>query len=188
MNQTIGTWGGLDPYYFIISGISPAQRVVPWPLTVQSKLRKVCQIIKYFQFIILFLAAQGWKGSTLTLLCTTQALPPKSKTITPCWTLEILAREQVFAQLGLLSISQPIFVTKNILRTDVNFTNILRVAFTLIDTKSIKKQLSHQYLFTLSRSALVKTVHIMLMKLSPDSYTIRIEYLSYQFFLEWKWR
>jgi len=138
MNQTIGTWGGLGPYYFIISGISPAQRVVPWPLIVQSKLRKVCQIIKYFQFIILFLAAQGWKGSTLTLLRTTQALPPKSKTIMPCWTLEILAREQVFAQLGLLSISQPIFVTKDILITDVNFTNILRAAFTLIDPKSIK--------------------------------------------------
>ncbi len=50
----------------------------------------------------------------------------------------------------------------------VNFTNVLRTAFTLVDLKSVKIPVSHWYLFTLSGSASVKAVHRSLMKLSPD--------------------
>jgi hypothetical protein len=52
----------------------------------------------------------------------------------------------------------------------VNFTNILRTAFSFVDPESVKNtvQLSHQYLFTLLGSAHVKAVHRMLMKLSPE--------------------
>jgi hypothetical protein len=39
--------------------------------------------------------------------------------------------------------------------------------FMLVDPKSVKIQLIHQYLFTLSGSVSVKAVHRMLMKLSP---------------------
>ncbi len=50
----------------------------------------------------------------------------------------------------------------------VNFINILCTAFTLVDTKTVKKiQLSHKYIFTLSGSASVNAVCRTLMKLSP---------------------
>jgi len=58
----------------------------------------------------------------------------------------------------------------------VNFTNILREAFTLVDPKSVKKlQLSPQYLFTLSGSENVKAVHRSLMKLSPGFGFVLVE-------------
>ncbi len=38
----------------------------------------------------------------------------------------------------------------------VNFINILRTAFMLIDPKSVKIQLNHKYIFTLPGSASVK--------------------------------
>ncbi len=50
---------------------------------------------------------------------------------------------------------------------ELNFTNILCTAFTLPDPESVKIQLSHQYLFTLLRSAGVKAVRRKLMKLTP---------------------
>jgi len=50
----------------------------------------------------------------------------------------------------------------------VNFINVLRTAFTLVDPKRVKKiQLSHMYLLTLAGSASVKAVRRTLMKLSP---------------------
>jgi len=49
----------------------------------------------------------------------------------------------------------------------VNFTNILRAAYMLIDLKSMKIQLSHQYLFTLFGSVCVKAARKMLVKSSP---------------------
>ncbi len=52
-------------------------------------------------------------------------------------------------------------------RSGLNFINVLRTAFTLVDPKSVKKQLSHKYLFTLSGSTSVKAVHRTLMKLTP---------------------
>jgi len=51
--------------------------------------------------------------------------------------------------------------------TGVNFTNLICAAFTLADPKSIKNQLSCQYLFTLLGSEHVKVAHRMLMKLTP---------------------
>jgi hypothetical protein len=50
----------------------------------------------------------------------------------------------------------------------VNFINVLRTAFVLVDPESIKIQLSHQCLFTLSGPTSVKAVHRTLMKLTPD--------------------
>ncbi len=47
----------------------------------------------------------------------------------------------------------------------VDFTNVLRAAFTLVD---LKIKLSHQYLFTILGSAPVKAVLRALMKLSPE--------------------
>jgi hypothetical protein len=49
-------------------------------------------------------------------------------------------------------------------RSGVNFINVLRTDFALVDPESVK---SHQCLFTLSGSTSVKAVHRMLMKLSP---------------------
>jgi len=48
--------------------------------------------------------------------------------------------------------------------TGVNFINVLRTTFTLVDPKSVKIQLSHKYLFMLLGSASVKAVRITLMK------------------------
>jgi len=55
----------------------------------------------------------------------------------------------------------------NDLYSGVNFINILRTAFALVDPKSVKIQLSHQCLFKLLGSTSVKAVHRTLMKLSP---------------------
>jgi len=52
-------------------------------------------------------------------------------------------------------------------QTGVNFIKILREAFTHTDSKSIKFQLSCQYLFMLLGSAFVKALQKMLMKLTP---------------------
>jgi len=49
----------------------------------------------------------------------------------------------------------------------VNFTNVLRTAFMLVDPKKHKKQLSHQYLLYALGSASIKAVLRTLMKLSP---------------------
>ncbi len=49
----------------------------------------------------------------------------------------------------------------------VNFTSVLRAAFTQVDPESVKKHSSHQYLFTLLGSATVKAVSGTLMKLGP---------------------
>jgi len=49
----------------------------------------------------------------------------------------------------------------------VNFTNVLRTAFMLVDPKKHKKQLSHQYLLYALGSAGIKAVLRTLMKLSP---------------------
>jgi len=56
----------------------------------------------------------------------------------------------------------------------VNFTNILRAAFTLVDhkTKSKKIQLSHQYLFTLSGSRGTKAACRTMMKLTPGLWRV----------------
>jgi len=52
-------------------------------------------------------------------------------------------------------------------RSNGNFTNILRAAFTLIDTESVKKiHISHQHLFTIFGSSGEKAVHKTLMKLT----------------------
>jgi hypothetical protein len=48
-----------------------------------------------------------------------------------------------------------------------NFINVKCTAFVLVDPKSVKRQLSHQWLFTLLGSMSVKAVHRTLMKLSP---------------------
>ncbi len=50
----------------------------------------------------------------------------------------------------------------------VNFINVLRTAFTLVDLKSVRTQSSRQYLFTLYGSTSVKAVHRTLMKSTPD--------------------
>ncbi len=52
-------------------------------------------------------------------------------------------------------------------RSGVNFTNILRTAFTLADPKSVKMIDNLTVFFTLLGSASVKAVRRMLMKLSP---------------------
>jgi hypothetical protein len=49
----------------------------------------------------------------------------------------------------------------------VDFINVQRTAFTLVDPKSAKIQLSRQYLFMLSRPTSVKSVRRTLMKLTP---------------------
>jgi hypothetical protein len=49
----------------------------------------------------------------------------------------------------------------------INFTYILRAAFTFEDPKFAKIQSSHQYLFALLGSPHVKAVCKMLMKLTP---------------------
>jgi len=57
---------------------------------------------------------------------------------------------------------------KTLKEPGLNFINILRAAFTLVDPQSVKKiQLSPQYLFTLLGSVRVKAVLKPLMKLSP---------------------
>jgi len=49
----------------------------------------------------------------------------------------------------------------------VNFTNVLRAAFALIDPESIKNAVKSSVSFTLLGSARVKAIRRMLMKLSP---------------------
>jgi len=49
----------------------------------------------------------------------------------------------------------------------VNYINVLRTAFALVDPESVKIQLSNQCLFTLLGSTSVKAVRRTLMKLSP---------------------
>ncbi len=49
----------------------------------------------------------------------------------------------------------------------VNFINILRTAFALVDPDSVRTQSSCQYLFTLLGTTSVKAVHRMLMKSTP---------------------
>ena len=53
----------------------------------------------------------------------------------------------------------------------VNFINNLLTAFALVDSKSVKILLSHQWLFTLLGFTSVKAVRITLMKLSPEAST-----------------
>ena len=53
------------------------------------------------------------------------------------------------------------------LTPDVNFINVLRTAFALVDPESVRTQSSHQYLFTLLGSTNVKAVRRTLMKLTP---------------------
>jgi len=66
----------------------------------------------------------------------------------------------------------------------LNFINILRTAFTLVDPKSITKiQLSHKYLFTLLGSASVKAVRRTLMKLSPGDVPLISRWTIF-----WSWR
>ncbi len=55
----------------------------------------------------------------------------------------------------------------NIFRHGVNFSNVLRTAFTLADPKSAKKTVKLSVFFALSGSARVKAAHRMLMKLTP---------------------
>ncbi len=50
----------------------------------------------------------------------------------------------------------------------VNFINVLRTTFALVDPESVKIQLSHQGLFKLLGSTSVKAVRRTLMKLSPS--------------------
>ncbi len=49
----------------------------------------------------------------------------------------------------------------------VNFINVLRTAFALVDPESVRTQSSHQYLLTLLGSTSVKAVRRMLMKSTP---------------------
>ncbi len=53
-------------------------------------------------------------------------------------------------------------------RSSVNFTNVLRTAFTLIDPESVKNTVK-SLLFTLLGSTSIKAVCRTLMKLSPNS-------------------
>ncbi len=48
----------------------------------------------------------------------------------------------------------------------VNFINVLRIAFAIVDPESVKIQLSYQCLFTLLESTSIKAVGRMFMKLS----------------------
>ncbi len=50
----------------------------------------------------------------------------------------------------------------------LNFINVLRTAFTPVVPKSVKIQLSHKYLFTLSGSTGAKAACRTLMKLTPE--------------------
>jgi len=52
-------------------------------------------------------------------------------------------------------------------RPGVNFTNVLRTAFTPVAPQSVRIQSSYQYLFRLLGSTSVKAVHKTLVKLSP---------------------
>ncbi len=52
-------------------------------------------------------------------------------------------------------------------RPGVDFINVQRTAFTLVDPESAKIQFSHQYLFMLLGSTSVKAVSRTLMKLTP---------------------
>ncbi len=54
-------------------------------------------------------------------------------------------------------------------RTGVNFINVLRTAFALVDPKSVRTQSSRQYLFTLLGSTSVKAVRRTLMKPTPKA-------------------
>ncbi len=56
----------------------------------------------------------------------------------------------------------------------VNFTNVLRAAFTLVDPKSVKKIDQLTVFFTLLGSACVKAVRRMLVKLSPGVNLIKL--------------
>ena len=53
-------------------------------------------------------------------------------------------------------------------KSGVNFINVLRAAFTPADPKSAKKTVRLNSFVALSGSALVKSAHRMLVKLSPD--------------------
>ncbi len=52
-------------------------------------------------------------------------------------------------------------------RPGVNFINVLRTAFVLVEPESIRTQSSCQYLFALLGSASVKAVYRMLKKSTP---------------------
>ncbi len=56
----------------------------------------------------------------------------------------------------------------------VNFINLLRTTFALVDPKSVKIHLSHQYLFTLLGSTSVTAVHRMFMKSTPGEEYIQL--------------
>ncbi len=53
------------------------------------------------------------------------------------------------------------------IRTGVNFINVLRTAFALVDPKNVKRYWGFDWILTLLGSMSVKAVHRMLMKFSP---------------------
>ena len=61
----------------------------------------------------------------------------------------------------------------------VNFTNVLRTAFALVDPEIIRTQSSRQYHFTLLGSKCVKAVRRTLMKLSPGVNFINVLHTAF---------
>jgi len=59
-------------------------------------------------------------------------------------------------------------IPKALLRSGVNFINVLRTAIALIDPKSVKNTVESLCLFMLLGSTSVKAVRRLLMKLSPE--------------------
>jgi len=94
--------------------------------------------------------AYGQLLSSKMLRGSTSISPNKYAKLYPCAQLEVMTIFLVYIR-----------------STGVNFINVLRKAFTLADPKSIKFQLSRQYLFIPLGSARVKAVQKALMKLKP---------------------
>jgi len=69
--------------------------------------------------------------------------------------------------------------TKLVSRPGVNFTNILRAAFTLVGPKSAKWHCWLDCIFAHSGSTCIKAVRRMLMKLSPGVNFINIQWAAF---------
>jgi len=68
-------------------------------------------------------------------------------------------------------------------KSGVNFTNVLRTAFMILDPKSVKNTVMSSVSFMLLGSARVKALRRTLMKLSPDNVFI-LHLAKYFFFLQ----
>ncbi len=96
---------------------------------------------------------------------------------------QVVLRNAGFHEIGVLCVDnvelENIFIE---FLFGVNFINILRTTFSLVDPESVRTQSSCQYLLTLLGSTSVKAVHGTLMKLTPGVNFINV--FTWAFFVQ----